>query len=1111
MAFTNSINVYNLHFLLLTIRVLLTVLLTVPCLQHQLCASTRKSHRAKHTDPRGGRRKQHKIETIVGHRPSARHIKTRPPCSLTRINTDNNDNIQCNDDTPRNYLYSTHSIRRPVNAPSDHTTKQIRRHHIYTNTHMPTERGTRGERRTRSPKEQHSTGNNLITIKRSTHQTKHFNIGYINAQSSRNKVHELSDLIIDTNLDMLFITESWLSPNGDEAIIKSLTPPNYSCKSFPRETRQGGGIAVIFRLSLQDIIKFETKSPFSCSSFEFCELTIQLSNASFHIICIYRPPYSSSNRFSKQTFIEEFHSLASYICTVGGTPVILGDFNIHFDNEKDTCTRKIKDVINSCNMEQLILSPTHNKGHTLDWFISKLPNSSIKVDVIDKCISDHYFIFINIIAHKPEPEKQTVFSRNFRDINVDTFKNDIQDATNTITTTDINSFNEAIKSVCDKHAPLTHRKVTIRRFSPWYNTDVMTAKKERRRAERKWRKTGLETDRNAFLEKKTQWKRTIKCAKRQYHLKRLRNTKSCKEMFRTCNEILGKSNETILPNNIIKKELPDCFSFYFDQKISNLRKDLDLYSTPEISSKFTGTPLDMFHPVSEYFIKQLISKSPSKSCELDPLPHNLLHYCVDEIVPLITEILNDSLMKGYVPSSFKAALVRPLIKKPSLDQNILKNYRPVSNLPFFSKILEKVVLSQLLSHLECHNLTGKFQSAYKAKHSTETALIRVTNDLLIESDSGGVAILGLLDLSAAFDTIDHDILLQRLEMNFGISGVALKWFRSYLTSRWQTVVVDGVYSKSKELKFGVPQGSVLGPVLFTIYTQPLAEEIERFNINYHFYADDTQLYTSSSVNNLFQAIENFQNCIQAVKSWMNKNKLMLNEQKTDLIFIGSSRKAITVKEMDIGGNSLELSKAVKNLGVYIDTDFTMTQQVNNLIRNINFILSNIRRIRHLITTQAASLLVNSLVLSRIDYCNSLLFGTTKENLRKIQLAQNNAARLVFNKSKFEHCTEHLKSLHWLPVEKRINYKIATICHKIIINEAPTYLSELLSIYTPARTLRSSSDPLKFNIPKVHLKSLGQKSFSFSGPSIWNCIPLKIRSQTSHTSFKKLLKTHLFTN
>ena len=210
----------------------------------------------------------------------------------------------------------------------------------------------------------------------------------------------------------------------------------------------------------------------------------------------------------------------------------------------------------------------------------------------------------------------------------------------------------------------------------------------------------------------------------------------------------------------------------------------------------------------------------------------------------ITNIANSSFQSGKFPSVLKTAMVTPLLKKANLDKDVLKNYCPISNIPFLSKVLEKVAAKQIYQHLEQNGMSEKLQSAYKPLHSTETALLRIQNDILtgLNDKTPSGVFLVLIDLSAAFDTVDHHILLDFLRDTLGIKGSALKWIETYLCNRTQQVSIDGILSALIELLFGVPQGSVLGPLKFCMYTLPLGAILRYHRIGYHIYADDTQLY-----------------------------------------------------------------------------------------------------------------------------------------------------------------------------------------------------------------------------------------------------------------------------
>ena len=266
------------------------------------------------------------------------------------------------------------------------------------------------------------------------------------------------------------------------------------------------------------------------------------------------------------------------------------------------------------------------------------------------------------------------------------------------------------------------------------------------------------------------------------------------------------------------------FAQFFNDKIDRIRDEIRHNQGPGSPDEQIGVnppQMDSFAPVSEEEMRKIILNSNSKYCTLDPIPTSLVKSCLDTLLPTICRIVNLSLQTSCVPDNFKHAIVNPLIKKQSLDKENFKNYRPVSNLSFISKLLEKVVMARVNKHLDMHNLREPCQSAYRAGHSTETALVKVYNDMLCMVDDRQYILLVLLDLSAAFDTIDHDAMIHRLKNLFGINGDALTWMQSYFSGRTQRVVIGNSASTPFALSTGIPQGSVAGPGTFPAYTQPI--------------------------------------------------------------------------------------------------------------------------------------------------------------------------------------------------------------------------------------------------------------------------------------------------
>ena len=403
------------------------------------------------------------------------------------------------------------------------------------------------------------------------------------------------------------------------------------------------------------------------------------------------------------------------------------------------------------------------------------------------------------------------------------------------------------------------------------------------------------------------------------------------------------------------------------------------------------------------------------------------------------------------------------------------------------------------------------QSSYRPHHSTETALVKVCNYLLCSLDERKAVILVLLDMSAAFDTIDHGIMLSCLRARFGISGTALKWFESYMDNRSQNIQVRDTISEEQAVMFGVPQGSVLGPLMFISYTAPLCDIARRHGISIHLYADDTQPYISFSPlsnEDINSAMMRLQACVFDIQNWMIANKLKLNADKTDAILICSPRIKNNMPHIELGNMTVPTSTVAKNIGVFFDDALTMKNHVQHICRVAYFYIHCIGKIRHILDRKTTEIMVNAYVTSRLGHGNGLLYGVSDHLLTQLQRVQNSAARLVTKTKRREHITPALIELHWLPVRQRIEYKLLLLTFNSLHGLAAPYLAELLSRHQPTRSLRSADAHLLV-VPRSNLSTQGDRAFSHAAPRLWNNLPLAMRITDSQNIFKKQLKTLLF--
>ena len=483
---------------------------------------------------------------------------------------------------------------------------------------------------------------------------------------------------------------------------------------------------------------------------------------------------------------------------------------------------------------------------------------------------------------------------------------------------------------------------------------------------------------------------------------------------------------------------------------------------------------------------------------------------MDYILQEITDLVNFSLQYGQFLRKWKTSIVRPMIKKMSshnLDLSF-QNFRPINNVNFLSKVLEKIAVNQLMKH--CDSLMLDYQSAYRKFYSCETVLVKLVNDILWAMEHQKILSLVCIDLSAAFDTVDHEILEQVLKNEYRINGTVLQWYKTYIRPRGFKVHEE--YSDEIELPFAVAQGSCTGPYLFVLYCSTIKYKVPR-TISLLGYSDDHALKDTFNAKNRDdenRCVGEMEDCLKDVNTWMCKNKLKMNNGKREFIYFGS-RQMLSLCErekIDVQGTKINRSNSVRYLRALLDSELNLKKHVTTICAKAMNSINRIRLIRNSLSKEVCQTIVQSLVISHLDYANAILIDLPDITMKKLQRVQNIAARLVLgNESREENSKENLKKLHWLPVKYRVEFKITFLVHRCIQNQAPDYLRNLL-ISLPVRRigLRSErSNTYNLTIPKVKRETFAARAFSVKGPLLWNWLPNSIKTTEDFKSFTKQLK------
>ena len=886
-----------------------------------------------------------------------------------------------------------------------------------------------------------------------------------------------------------------------------------------RSKRSGGGIAVL----IKEGIKFSAiKSNLVYHSLEWNGIRV-FGIVTYRILTIYR-----KQEHSMLDFIVHLSDLLEHICSISSDElIIVGDFNVWFETA-DKSSQDLADLMSQYGLDQQVLDATRISSHILDLvFLNPTAMLHSKAKVYPELAQtnntrikfDHFPIIFDVLgmAHTSDAnvKQQVRYYRNLKQINAVSFNQTLLEKLSVATFDKHDSFlnnlslyNNCLSSALDAHAPTQYTVVTQSKLKPdpeWMDNKYKLERTHRRKLERIWKRVGTVEALDNYKQQRDFCVDLANNKQKAFYSNLIGSTDNQTTLFKTVSKLWGKDKPKSLPNtNLTSIELANEFNSFFYEKIRKIRKELGS-SQPEAHREPCSNTLHTFKQITLDQLDRIVSKMTIKTSPEDPLPKHLLESNLNDLLPYILDLVNLSLEIGDI-SGLKESIINPILKKLELDANLHKHYRPIVNLQFLSKVIEKVVLQQLNQHMTDNNLHTPQQFGYKKNFSTETLLLQIVDDVLLGFEEHSGTILVMLDMSAAFDTVDIQKLLGVLENDIGLKGTVLKWFESFLLNRTQRVLINGQLSEVLLTLYGVPQGSVLGPVLFNIYVRSLPSLVEKYGFLPSMYADDTNARLKFSLKFQYHNINvKVPQLVAQISKWMGEHFLKINPDKTEVIlFCPPSAKSIpTIQGVFIGDTCIRFSETVKLLGVVLDTHLTFDSHVNKVVSESFYHLKNVSKIKRYLTLAETEKVIHAIVTSKLDYCNALLNESKSATVTKLQKVQNYAARLVKNLPGNIPVTDTvLQDLHWLSIRQRTLFKVLLLVHKFFIGASPAYFTEILIVQDSVERLLAT---------RFMNTTGGRKSFSYTSSRAWNRLPKTLRLLNDSMKFKQSLKTVLFNN
>lgn len=936
------------------------------------------------------------------------------------------------------------------------------------------------------------------------------NICHYNICSITNKLDELKLLLsfvsdrkkYKPNL-LLGISETFLDGSWSDEF---LSVDNYTLFRADRSEGKGGGLLVYVPAHLPVCRRYDLE----LTGIESIWLELRYPRSRPCLFSfVYRPPSANVS------YLDSLETMITRADSLNIQTIILGDFNFNL-LQKSSSRVRYENIFKLFNFKQLITVPTRpSSGSLIDHIFVNDVKFVRKSGTLDISLSDHLPVFVNWKSRVIKPKNTDHNTRTFRPLRnfmADSFVNDLR----CVPWNSLDMFtdpNDALdqwyclfRDVLNLHAPVKQRRVKSIFRPEWFSDEIMDAIGQRNRLYNNATRNNLDSSWSNYRVARNKVIHLIRSAKRLFYRELIRNNlDNPKNLWRIIRNLAPSQNSN-LPSHLTideklytnPKDIANLFNEYFTsiafviQPISCPSATNWDYLTDMVGSVLSSDLVFDIPPISEEFVLSSLQRLPDgKAAGLDGLNNYFLRISAPEIALSLTSIFNTSITTGVFPDTWKVAKVSPIFKCGSLFDR--SNFRPISLLAVISKILERHIFTSYSLFLTEHQLLSDHQFGFRKSRSCELAVTELSDKILQNMDARLLNGLLLLDFKKAFDLVDHDILLFKLSV-YGCSRSTVKWFSSYLTDRSQRVCFRGFLSDNLPVLNGVPQGSILGPLLFLLFVNDLLLYLSPHDTDNFVFADDTSLLASGAT--VREVVLKLNAAVAAVFKWAEQNRMMLNTFKSKCMLITTPQKfrLLPNTSLDVIVNDCQIEQVYQwtVLGTIFDSFLTWDFHVNNICSTVSNRLSLLRRIKPYLTYEGTLHFYNSCVHCYFTYCSSCWGTCSHTQLLRLLRLQKRAARILLDADYTQSSVSLFLNLKWLPISDVVKIRKILTLYSIILDPfAPFCYKQKFQFLSQHRSRQTRASTYNLIVPKPRSNSL-KRTYGYLAPVLFNALDADLK-------------------